>query len=80
MPIINATGSSADISPLFRFYFWQPVYYKVDDYDLLSHSTENVVVGLVFTDMLDMIRPSRYSLMKPKRSSFVLTLVLPRNL
>ena len=40
IPITKATSSTSDISPLLCFYFWQPVYYKVDYSDLLSYSTE----------------------------------------
>ena len=31
IPAQYLTGSTPDISPLLRFYWWQPVYYKVDD-------------------------------------------------
>ncbi len=34
------TGSTPDISPILRFYWWQTVYYKVDDSDFLSDSRE----------------------------------------
>ena len=40
MSITKATGSTADISPFLRFRFCKPVYYKVDDSDFPSHSTE----------------------------------------
>ena len=39
-PITKATGSTADIISLLRFHFWKPIYYKVDDSDFLSESTE----------------------------------------
>ena len=35
-----ATGSTCDISPLLRFHFWQPVYFKLDDSSFPSDSTE----------------------------------------
>ena len=54
-PTTNATGSTDGISPLFRFRFWQPVYYKVDESDFPSDSTKNVVAGLVSPNMLDML-------------------------
>ena len=38
--ITKDTGYTAGINPLLSFYFWQPVYYKVDDSDLPSHITE----------------------------------------
>ena len=40
IPIQKLTGSTPDISPLLRFYWWQPVYYKLDDSDFPSESTE----------------------------------------
>ncbi len=40
VPIRVLTGSTPDISPLLRFYFWQEVYYKVDDSDFPSDSRE----------------------------------------
>ena len=40
VPIQMLTGSTPDISPLLRFYWWQPVYYKLDDSDFPSDSTE----------------------------------------
>ena len=40
VPIQKLTGSTPDISPLLRFYWWQPVYYKLDDSDFPSDSTE----------------------------------------
>ena len=39
--ITKYTGSTADIVPSLRFYFWKPVYYKVDESDFPSHSTEH---------------------------------------
>jgi hypothetical protein len=33
-------GSTNDISPLYCFHFWEPVYYKLDDSDFLSDSRE----------------------------------------
>ena len=40
VPLQVATGSMADISPLLRFRFMEPVYYKVDDSDFPSESRE----------------------------------------
>ena len=40
MPINAATGSTCDISPLLRFYFWQPVYFNAEDAGFLNASTE----------------------------------------
>ena len=34
------TGSTPDISPFFRFQWWEPVYYKLDDSDFPSESRE----------------------------------------
>ena len=39
-PLEVLTGSTPDISPLLRFQWWEPVYYKVDDADFLSESRE----------------------------------------
>ena len=39
-PLARLTGSTPDISPLLRFSFWEPVYYKIDDSDFPSDSTE----------------------------------------
>ena len=40
IPLQKATGSTPDISPLLRFHWWQPVYYKEDDSDFPSDSPE----------------------------------------
>ena len=40
VPMQLLTGSTPDISPLIRFYWWQPVYYRVDDSDFPSESRE----------------------------------------
>ena len=40
VPLQVATGSMADISPLLRFRFMEPVYYKLDDSDFPSESRE----------------------------------------
>ena len=40
VPIQLLTGSTPDISPLLRFYWWQSVYYKVDDSDFPSDTRE----------------------------------------
>ena len=40
IPITKDTGSTAEIIPLFRFRFWQQLYYKVDNYGFPSYSTE----------------------------------------
>jgi len=40
VPLEVATGSTPDISPLLNYYFWQKVYYKVDDSDFPSKSGE----------------------------------------
>ena len=34
------TGTTPDISPILRFFWWQPVYYKIDDSDFPSESRE----------------------------------------
>ena len=39
-PLEALDGSTPDISPLLRFSFWDPVYYKLDDSDFPSESTE----------------------------------------
>ena len=40
VPLQQLTGSTPDISPLLRFWYWEPVYYKVDDSDYPSESRE----------------------------------------
>ena len=40
VPLQCLHGSTNDISPLLRFYWWQPVYYKVDDSDFPSETRE----------------------------------------
>ena len=40
VPLQKLKGSTNDISPLLRFYFYEPVYYKVDDSDFPSESRE----------------------------------------
>ena len=40
VPLQRLLGSTPDISPLLRFHFWEPVYYKVDDTDFPSVSKE----------------------------------------
>jgi hypothetical protein len=42
VPIQRATGSTNDISPLLRFRFWEPVYYKLDDSTFPSESHEKL--------------------------------------
>jgi hypothetical protein len=42
VPIQRATGSTNDISPLLRFQFWEPVYYKLDDSTFPSESREKL--------------------------------------
>ncbi len=39
-PLERLTGTTPDISPLLRFHWWQPVYYKVDDSNFPSDTTE----------------------------------------
>ena len=39
-PLEQLTGKTPDISPLLRFYWWQPVYYKLDDYEFPSDTIE----------------------------------------
>ena len=39
-PLEALEGSTPDISPLLRFSFWDPVYYKLDDSDFPSGNTE----------------------------------------
>ena len=41
-PLQRATGSTPDISPLLRFTWYEPVYYKVDDSDFPSDSREKL--------------------------------------
>ncbi len=40
VPLQRAEGSTPDISPLLRFYWWEPVYFKVDDAPFPSTSRE----------------------------------------
>jgi hypothetical protein len=40
VPLQKLNGSTPDISPLLRFYWWQPVYYRMDDSDFPSDSRE----------------------------------------
>jgi hypothetical protein len=40
IPIRMSKGSTNDISPLLCFQFWEPVYYKFDDSDFPSDSSE----------------------------------------
>jgi hypothetical protein len=40
VPIMVATGSTPNISPLLQFTWWEPVYYKVDDSDFPSETRE----------------------------------------
>ena len=40
MPLNAATGSTGDISPMLRLYFWKPVYFNEDDMSLPSDTTE----------------------------------------
>lgn len=48
VPLIALTGSTPDVSVLLRFYFWQPVLYKREDYDFPSESPEGFgnIVGV----------------------------------
>ena len=39
-PLERLNGTTPDISPLLRFYWWQPVYYKLDDSDFPSETRE----------------------------------------
>ena len=57
--ITKATGYTVYIIPLLHFRFWKPVYYKVDDSNFPSYSTENMVVGLVSQNMFSIIWTSR---------------------
>ena len=41
-PLNALTGSTIDISPLLRFYFWEEVYYKLDDSNFPSESREQL--------------------------------------
>ena len=41
-PIESLTGTTPDISPLLRFSFWEPVYYKLDDNSFPSESPEKL--------------------------------------
>ena len=47
-PIEKLTGSTPDISSLLCFKFWEPVYYRIDDSDFPSDSTERLdhLVGI----------------------------------
>ncbi len=40
VPLTLATGSTPDISMLLRFYWWEPVYYRVDESSFPSDSRE----------------------------------------
>ena len=40
VPLQKLNGSTTDISPLLRFYFYKSVYYKVNDSDYPSESRE----------------------------------------
>ena len=40
IPLQCAEGSTQDTSPLLRFYWWEPVYFKVDDAPFPSTSRE----------------------------------------
>ena len=42
VPLQVATGSTPDISPLLRFGFYEPVYYRIDDSDFPSDTTEKL--------------------------------------
>jgi hypothetical protein len=48
IPLTLLTGVTVDISVLLRFYFWQKVYYKREDYGFPSESKESVgyIVGI----------------------------------
>ena len=48
-PLECLTGSTPDVSPLLRFHWWQPVYYKLDDSDFPSDTREKQgrFVGIV---------------------------------
>ena len=39
-PLERLTGATPDISPLLRFRWYQPVYYRIDDSDFPSDTTE----------------------------------------
>ena len=40
-PSTYLTGTSTNnISPMLRFYWWEPIYYKLDDYHFPSESRE----------------------------------------
>ena len=39
-PLERLNGTTPDISPLLCFYWWQPVYYKLDDSDFTSYTRE----------------------------------------
>jgi hypothetical protein len=42
VPIQRTTGSTNNTSPLLRFRFWEPVYYKLDDSTFPSESREKL--------------------------------------
>ena len=66
-PITKATASTSDISPLLCFVFgYQSI---TSQMTLVYHHIvlENMINGLVLPNMLDVIWPSRYSPMTPKR-------------
>ena len=80
-PIEKLTGSTPDISSLLCFSFWEPVYYKLDDSDSSSKSTEklgrfvgiseNVGHALTFKILTDetkkiIHRSRRHSALNPK--------------
>ena len=55
IPITKANDYITDISPFLSLHYLQAVYYKVYESDILSYSTENLVVGFVSPNMLEVI-------------------------
>ena len=47
------SGSTPDISPLLQFYWWQPVYYKLDDSDLPLNTREGSSCFVGITEHVD---------------------------
>ena len=41
-PLEVLTGTTPDISPILMYQFWEPVYYKLDDSNFPSDSTEKL--------------------------------------
>ena len=73
IPITKSPVSTADTIPLLHFWFWKPVYYNIGDYDFPSNMTKNVITRLALQDILEILWPFRFLLIKLRRSSSILT-------